>query len=153
MVRSTTGTWGKRHCAMTTKASGKLRQADRVNVGRKGGGGDNSKASGGNGVVKCGKDVIGGAWRKCAEEVTEARPDAEAQEGVTLIRSHTPCAVREKEAVQDGNEARGTGGSGGNGGANVGQGADRSAKHRVARSNQGAITTEHSISTVVRRET
>ena len=99
----------EREVSVAPKTAGKSSQATRGQVGGvllwKG-----SYAGCPEGVVEGLEDAPGSTRREEAEEVAEARTDAEAEEEVTLVwtkEARVGGVVGEEEAVEDGHKAKG----------------------------------------------
>lgn len=120
---------------VTTVPTRQPHERHMVNVSAAGSssGGNAGEAGSGDGVIKGIKDIGGGARGQGAEEVAKARPDAEANERVTLVRSEPPGGGGKEEAVKDGKEAPSTCGRGRDSRVDEGSGAHWRPQHWMAR--------------------
>lgn len=96
---------------MATKAARELGEGHRIYVWVRRVRRQDSQACTRNGQVEVGKGAVAEARGHCTQEVAQARPDAEADEQVALIRC---IAVRggrvraKEETVKDGDKSQGT---------------------------------------------
>ena len=96
-------------------------------------------------VIKSSEGVIAQSRSDGAEKVTQARPDAKADEEISLIRGIRAGIIGEKEAVKDRDEGGGLFRRSENNRFDVGVSANGAAEDRVAWGDGRAITSQNGI--------
>ena len=151
MIRGlTTHSSNVRHAAVAAEATRELGEGDRINVRVRRVRCQHSQASAHDGRVKVSKSVTTEARSDSTQEVTQARPDAKADQQITFIRriAVRGGGVRAKEkAVKDGDQPQGTRSGLSHRALNKSVSANRGAKDGVARGHSGSVATEKGLST------
>ena len=96
-------------------------------------------------IIKCSEGGVTQSRADGAEEVTQARPDAKADEKISLIRGIGAGIIGEKEAVKDRDESGGLFRRSENNRFDVGVSANRAAKDRVAWGDGRTVASQNGI--------